>query len=88
MAAFQRINVAFSRAQNLLVIVGACDMYANQPVVLTDMDSGEEKTTYVYREIIEMLDRKGCRFTADEVIADNIAYDIQHKLITKGSVGK
>src|SRR5699024_3020861 len=31
-AAFQRINVGFSRAQNLLIVVGASEMYANQPV--------------------------------------------------------
>ena len=75
-AAFQRINVAFSRAQNLLVIVGAKDMYAEQPVKITDMNNGEEKVIMAYKEIIEMLDQRGTYFTSDEVINDLRADEI------------
>lgn len=83
-AAFQRINVAFSRAQNLLVIVGAKDMYANQPVKITDMNSGEEKVIMAYKDIIEMIDQKGAYFTSDEILSDVKAYEILQKLSTVG----
>lgn len=42
-AAFERINVAFSRAQNLLIIVGAKDLYGRLVVPIPDMETGEEK---------------------------------------------
>lgn len=79
-AAFQRINVAFSRAQNLLIIVGAKDMYAEQPVKITDMNNGEEKIIMAYKEIIEMLDQKGTYFTSDEILTDVKADEILQKL--------
>ena len=69
-AAFQRINVAFSRAQNLLVILGATDMYAEQPVRITDMNNGEEKVIYPYRQILEIMNTRGTYFTCDEVIPE------------------
>lgn len=79
-AAFQRINVAFSRAQNLLIIVGAKDMYADQPVKITDMNNGEEKIIMAYRDIIEMLDHKGTYFTSDEVLTDIKAEEIIQRI--------
>lgn len=79
-AAFQRINVAFSRAQNLLVVVGAKDMYAEQPVKITDMNNGEEKIIMAYKDIIEMLDQRGTYFTSDEILSDIKAYDILQRL--------
>ncbi len=85
-AAFQRINVAFSRAQNLLIIVGAKDMYAPQPVVLTDMNNGEEKTVMVYKNIIEMMDMKGTLYSCEDVIPDNVTETIFEKLSKKGDL--
>ena len=79
-AAFQRINVAFSRAQNLLVIVGARNMYADQPVVIPDLNTGEERTTKVYRQIIEKLYQKNAYFTGDDVIPAATALKILEKL--------
>ena len=79
-AAFQRINVAFSRAQNLLVIVGAKDMYVDQPVKLTDMNNGAEKTIMAYKQIIEMMDQRGTYFTSDEIITDVRAEEILQDL--------
>ena len=79
-AAFQRINVAFSRAQNLLVIVGARNMYADQPVVIPDLNTGEERTTKVYRQIIENLNQKNAYFTGDDVIPAATALKILEKL--------
>lgn len=75
-AAFQRINVGFSRAQNLLIVVGASEMYANQPVMLTDMDNGEKKEAFVYKEIIEMLDMKGTYYQSDDIITDVVADEV------------
>lgn len=79
-AAFQRINVAFSRAKNLLVIVGAKDMYVDQPVKLTDMNDGKEKIIMAYKQIIEMMDQRGTYFTSNEVITDVRAEEILQKL--------
>lgn len=67
-AAFERINVAFSRAQEMLVIVGARNMYAGQPVKLPNMDSDGEKTVYVYRNIIEELNRNACYFGSGKLL--------------------
>ena len=86
-AAFQRINVAFSRAQNLLIIVGAKDMYAEQPVRITDMNNGEEKIIMAYKRIIEMMDKKGTFFTSDEILPAIKAAGILDKLAeAKGGV--
>ena len=79
-AAFQRINVAFSRAQNLLIIVGSKDMYVDQPVKLTDMNDGTEKTIMAYKQIVEMMDQRGTYFTGDEVITDVRAEEILQEL--------
>lgn len=67
-AAFERINVAFSRAQNLLVIIGAKDMYSKQPVTLPNIDSAEEKTIFIYRDIMEDLNSKHCFFGSDALL--------------------
>lgn len=70
-AAFQRINVAFSRAKNLLIILGSTDMYADQPVRITDMNNGEEKVIYPYKSILELMNSNGTYFTCDEVIPED-----------------
>lgn len=88
-AAYQRINVAFSRAQNLLVIIGAKDMYVDQPVVITDLNNGAECTRMVYKEIIENLNMKGAFFSADEVIPELTAQAIIDEYRkTIGGLGK
>lgn len=69
-AAFQRINVAFSRAQNLLVIVGAKDMYYNQPVKITDMNNGKEHIIMAYQQIIDLLNYRAAYFSSDDVLPD------------------
>ena len=60
------------------------DMYAEQPVKITDMNNGEEKVIMAYKEIIEMLDQRGTYFTSDEVLSDVKAYDILQKLSNTG----
>lgn len=70
--AFERINVAFSRAQELLFIVGAKHMYENQPVQLPNMDMPGFKTAPVYKNIMEGLNRKGCFQTCNKLITPEI----------------
>lgn len=74
--AFERINVAFSRAQELLVIVGAKHMYANQSVQLPNMDMPGYKTVPVYKNIMESLNRKGCFKNSDKIITPRIEEEI------------
>ena len=85
-AAFQRINVAFSRAQNMLVIVGAKDMYVKQPVKISNMNNGTEKVIMAYKEIIEMLDFKGAFFTSDDIINESLADEILNKTGYGGNI--
>lgn len=66
--AFERINVAFSRAQELLFIVGAKHMYENQSVQLPNMDMPGFKTAPVYKNIMEGLNRKGCFKSCNKII--------------------
>lgn len=70
--AFERINVAFSRAQELLIIVGAKHMYENQSVKLPNMDMPGFKTAPVYKNIMEGLNRKGCFKTCNKLITPEI----------------
>lgn len=57
--AFERINVAFSRAQELLIIVGAQDFFGKLPVTLPKMDAPETVTTQVYQHIADRLRENG-----------------------------
>jgi hypothetical protein len=59
-AQFERINVAFSRAQELLVVLGAKDMLHRYPVRLPNMDREGWTERFVYREILDYLLRNGC----------------------------
>lgn len=66
--AFERINVAFSRAQNLLIIVGARNTFAKLDVTLPNMKSTGSTTVPVYRNIIDDLDRQAAFYGAEKVI--------------------
>lgn len=57
---FERINVAFSRAQELLLIVGAKSFFEKLSVPLPKMYSPETVTTNVYQHIIDHIRDKGC----------------------------
>lgn len=71
-AAYQRINVAVSRAQKLLFIVGAKNMYIDQRVNLDNMDTGEQiPQVPIYRQIIESFITNGCYLTADDVLDED-----------------
>lgn len=70
---YERINVAFSRAQNLLFIVGAKKSFDGLNVKLPKMDSQETRTAPVYKNIMADLHRKGCLVNASCVINDDLA---------------
>ena len=65
---YERINVAFSRAQNLLFIVGAKHMYRNLDITIPKMDREGEITLPVYRTIIEDLELHGCFAKSSKLI--------------------
>ena len=77
--AFERINVAFSRAQELLFIVGAKHMYENQSVQLPNMDMPGFKTAKVYKNIMEALYRKGAFKDCNKIISP----EIEEKIINE-----
>lgn len=82
--AFERINVAFSRAQELLFIVGAKDMYENQQVQLPNMDMPGFRTVPVYKNIIETLNRKGCFKSCNKLITPQLEAKIIDEYIENG----
>ncbi|PVX38190.1 AAA domain-containing protein [Janthinobacterium sp. 78] len=58
-ARFERINVAFSRAQELLVIVGAAEKFRNYPVTLPNLDRQGQTTKHVYGQILDEISLGG-----------------------------
>lgn len=56
-ARFEFINVAFSRAQELLIVFGAKSMYASYEVDLPRMDSAGSVKRAVYKDILDQLER-------------------------------
>lgn len=76
---FERINVAFSRAQELLVIVGAQHMYEGLQVELPNMDRPGHKTVPVYQNIIANLRRKACYTGSDKLITPELEQAILEK---------
>lgn len=83
--AFERVNVAFSRAQNALFIIGAEELYKKLDVEMPCMNKKEIQKRKVYKDIIEYLHKNSSVFETDCVIdynkADNIfnEYNNNHK---------
>jgi hypothetical protein len=77
--AFERINVAFSRAQELLFIIGAKHMYENQSVQLPNMDMPGFKTVLVYKNIMDTLYNKGAFKDCNKIISP----ELEEEIITK-----
>lgn len=75
--AYQRINVAVSRAQNLLLLVGAKDMYIDQEIPMEDMETGKpSEPQYVYANMIEKLNMRGCFITADDILSHEVSAEV------------
>lgn len=69
---FERINVAFSRAQQLLVIVGAKHTYEKQIIELPNMDNSGTSAVPVYQNIMEEMHRNGCFKGSEKLITPEI----------------
>jgi superfamily I DNA and/or RNA helicase len=69
-ARYEFINVAFSRAQELLIVFGARSMYESYEVTLPNMDSEGQKTRMVYKDILDELDRNARLKPASMVMDD------------------
>ena len=68
---FERINVAFSRARKLLIIVGAKKFLSEQTIELPDLSGNHalDKHNFpVYREIIDTINYRGRLLTANDII--------------------
>jgi RecA/RadA recombinase len=65
---FQRINVALSRAQQLLVIVGAEDTWSRAVVPMPRLDGGPSMEVRAYQEILEIARNAGGRRLARQVL--------------------
>lgn len=68
-AQFERINVAFSRAQELLIVVGAKDVFCSYPVQLPFLDRPGSNRVEVYRYIIDEIQRYGGLLQSDQIIS-------------------
>ena len=68
---FERINVAFSRARKLLIIVGAKKFLSEQTIELPDLSGNHalDKHNFpVYREIIDTINYRGRLLIANDII--------------------
>ena len=66
-ARYEFINVAMSRAQNLLIVFGARNMLEQRDVYLPNMDAPGTQKKQVYRNIFGYLDRAARIFPASEM---------------------
>lgn len=65
---YQRINVGLSRAQQLLVIVGATDTWRNAQVPLPPVTGGPSEDRPVYAEILAAAAQSGGRRVARQLL--------------------
>lgn len=79
-AQFERINVAFSRAQELLIVAGAKDVFCKYPVSLPHMNRPGVQDVEVYRYIIDEIQRNGGLWPSDCILAK----DEYQKLLPNG----
>jgi superfamily I DNA and/or RNA helicase len=70
--AYQRINVALSRARRLLIVVGNRSYLEDKGVIdLPDVDGKgkDQKNFYVYKEVIGAINRYGTVFDDEDVLS-------------------
>lgn len=75
---FERINVAFSRARCLLVIVGSREFLSDSVIDLPDVSgnhANDRSNVPVYREIIETIAQKGRILLAEDVLSKEGHHD-------------
>lgn len=65
---YQRINVGLSRAQQLLVIIGAATTWKRARVPLPPLAGGEPEHRAVYQDIVEIANRHGGRRFARQLV--------------------
>jgi len=65
---YRRINVAFSRAQKLLIIIGAARTFREAVIDLPDINTGQIKKTKVYETIYQLITENGGRRYARALI--------------------
>lgn len=70
-AQFERINVAFSRAQELLIVAGAKDVFCKYPVMLPHLDKPGKHKVEVYRFILDEIQRSGGLWSSDHIISQS-----------------
>jgi hypothetical protein len=70
-ASFERINVAFSRAQELLVIAGSARTFREYPVVLPNLTNTGKRKVNVYGNLIDEIHRNGCFHTAKDILPNS-----------------
>jgi len=68
-AQFERINVAFSRAQELLIVAGAKDVFCKYPVMLPHLDKPGKHKVEVYRYILDEIQRSGGLWSSDHIVS-------------------
>ena len=67
-ARFEFINVAMSRAQNLLMVFGARNMLEMRDVILPKMDSQGSEKKKVYKDIFDRLDHIAQIYSTKEFV--------------------
>ncbi|MBO2552371.1 AAA domain-containing protein [Shewanella algae] len=70
-ARFEFINVAFSRAQELLIVFGAKSMYESYEVDLPRMDCAGSVKRTVYKDILDQLERDARLVSARQLMASD-----------------
>ena len=78
-ARFEFINVAFSRAQDLLIVFGAKSMYASYEVTLPRMDSAGSVKRTVYKDILDQLERDARLVPARQLMLPDMLPQQQQK---------
>jgi len=67
-AKFERINVAFSRARDLLVVIGARKTFESFEVAIEPVDGGPPRRTRVYGQIIDDIRDAGGLWRAQDIL--------------------
>lgn len=84
-ARFEFINVAFSRAQELLIVFGAKSMYASYEVDLPRMDSAGSVKRTVYKDILDQLERDARLVPARQLMSPDMLPQLQQQQRSRSS---